>query len=171
MGLARIALALLVVALAGCKGQSAKSQADESGKEEEPAGVSVRTEPAQRRTIAATVYGMGRCEPLPRKVATLTPAVEGRVLQILANQGDWVKPGQAIVELDPTIAQSAVAEKSAARDGSQASLRLLESLPRPKSSKTPDWPSSRPKWRSRRPRRRWTGCGRCGSRTRSPRGR
>lgn len=127
----RAATVLLLMAIAGCERPGASSPADDSGKEEEPHGVSVRTEPAGRRTIAATVYGMGRCEPLPRKVATLTPAVEGHVSKILANQGDWVKPGQALVELAPALAEATVAEKSAARDGFQASLRLLESLPRP----------------------------------------
>jgi HlyD family secretion protein len=92
--------------------------------------VPVKTEPARRRDIATTVYGMGRCEPLPRKIATLTPAVEGQVAEILANQGDSVHQGQPIVQFNQTIARASVAEKSASRDGTQASLRLLESLPR-----------------------------------------
>jgi len=61
----------------------------------------------------------------------LTPAVEGHVHELLVAQGDTVKKGQPIVELDRAVAQADLAEKSATRDGLKASLTLLQSLPRP----------------------------------------
>ena len=77
------------------------------------------------------VEGLGRCEALPDHIATLTPAVEGHVHELLVAQGDPVKKGQPIVELDKAVAQADLAEKTATRDGLKASLALLKSLPRP----------------------------------------
>lgn len=93
--------------------------------------VLVRAQPAERRALAMVVYGLGKSEAQPRRIASLTSAVEGRVMQLLANQGDAVKQGQVIVELDQAVAAAALAEKQAACDGAEAALRLLESLPRP----------------------------------------
>ncbi len=72
-----------------------------------------------------------RCEAIPDHLATLTPAVEGHVHELLVEEGDTVKKGQPIVELDRTVAQADLAEKTATRDGLKASLALLKSLPRP----------------------------------------
>ena len=88
-------------------------------------------EPAQRSTLVETVEGLGRCEALPDHLATLTPAVEGHVHELLVKQGDPVKKGQPIVELDKAVARADLAEKTATRDGLKASLALLKSLPRP----------------------------------------
>jgi len=81
--------------------------------------------------LTETVEGLGRCEALPEHIATLTPAVEGHVHELLVAQGDAVKKGQPIVELDRAVAQADLAEKTASRDGLKASLALLKSLPRP----------------------------------------
>ena len=75
--------------------------------------------------------GLGRCDALPDRIATLTPAIEGHVHELLVAQGDMVKKGQPIVELDKVVAQADLAEKTATRDGLKASLVLLQSLPRP----------------------------------------
>ncbi len=80
--------------------------------------------------MTETVEGLGRCEALPNQIATLTPAVEGHVHELLVAQGDFVKKGQPIVELDKAVAQADLAEKTATRDGLKASLALLKSLPR-----------------------------------------
>ena len=99
--------------------------------ETDEAHVTVRTEPARLGTLTETVEGLGRCEALPDHIATLTPAVEGHVHELLVAQGDAVKKGQPIVELDKAVAQADLAEKTATRDGLKASLALLKSLPRP----------------------------------------
>jgi len=123
------ALALLVIA--GCGHSATGSTADDDESKKEIGRVSARTGPAERVTIAATVYGLGRCEAPPNRSASLSATVEGKVLQILATPGAPVQRGQKIVQLDPTIAQAVLAEKTAARDESMAALRILESLPRP----------------------------------------
>jgi RND family efflux transporter MFP subunit len=118
---------LLITAVAGC----GRPQADgETVPAVAVAHVVVRTERALRQTAVQTVDGLGKCEALPDKLATLTPALEGRVEKILVQVGQPVAALQAIVELDGAIARADLAEKIATRDSLIASLELLKSLPR-----------------------------------------
>jgi RND family efflux transporter MFP subunit len=118
--------------LAGCHGESPPAEAkDEHSSKGEGAHVAVHTEPARRGTLVRTVEGLGRLEAVPDKLATLTPAVEGHVHELLVKQGETVKKGQPIVELDRVVALADLAEKSATRDGLKAALGLLKALPRP----------------------------------------
>jgi RND family efflux transporter MFP subunit len=123
--------AWLLSAITGCGGPEKSTPATEDPPSTKEAHVTVRVEPARSGAVVETVEGVGRCEALPNQLATLTPAVEGHVHQLLVNQGDRVKKGQPIVELDRAVAQADLAEKSAAVDGLKASLALLKSLPRP----------------------------------------
>ncbi len=124
--------ALVALGLAGCHGggHSAEEKGEEAKKDEE-AHVSVRTEASRRGTVAQTVEALGRCEAIPEKLATLTPAVEGHVHALLVKRGETVKKGQPIVELDEEVARADLAEKTATRDGLGAALNLLKALPRP----------------------------------------
>ena len=119
--------------LAACCGCHAHSDAgsDEEGHSGAEASVTVRVVPARFDRSARIVEGLGRCEALPDHIATLTPAVEGHVHDLLVEQGEPVKKGQPIVELDKAVAQADLAEKTASRDGLVASLALLKSIPRP----------------------------------------
>ena len=129
--------ALVALGLAGCHGggRSAEEKGEEASHEEakkdEEAHISVRTEASRRGKVAQTVEALGRCEAIPEKLATLTPAVEGHVHALLVKHGETVKKGQPIVELDKTVALADLAEKTATRDGLKAALDLLKSLPRP----------------------------------------
>jgi multidrug efflux pump subunit AcrA (membrane-fusion protein) len=124
--------ALASLGLAGCQGGSPPTEAkDEHSSKGEEAHVTVQTEPARRGTLVRTVEGLGRLEAVPDKLATLTPAVEGHVHELLVKQGETVKKGQPIVELDRAVALADLAEKSATRDGLKAALELLKALPRP----------------------------------------
>ena len=119
---------LMAVFVCGCRAGAAAPKEEDAEKEQE--AIVVRTQPAQRRTIAQVVQGLGSCEALLQKTATLSPAVEGQVREILAKPGDAVKAGQPIVQFDTRIAEANFNEKKATRDGLEASLRLLKTLPR-----------------------------------------
>ncbi len=126
--------ALFALGLSGCHGGAPSTEAkdEHSAKDkDEEAHVAVKTEVARRGTLARTVEGIGRSEAVPDKLATLTPAVEGHVHALLVKQGETVKKGQPIVELDQAVALADLAEKTATRDGLKAALALLKALPRP----------------------------------------
>jgi RND family efflux transporter MFP subunit len=117
------------------KGEPAKSEAgdekkDDKEKEEVTGHVDVRCVPVRRLSFAITVDGLGRTEPLPECVGSLTATVEGHVHELLVKIGDPVKAGQPILQLDPTVAKATLAEKEANRESLVAALKLLESLPR-----------------------------------------
>jgi RND family efflux transporter MFP subunit len=121
----------LLAAMAGCAPHGGAASSDEEHSTQGAAHVTVRTELSRVGVLTETVDGLGRCEALPDHIATLTPAVEGHVHELLVSQGDAVKKGQPIVELDRAVAQADLEEKTATRDGLRASLTLLKSLPRP----------------------------------------
>jgi multidrug efflux pump subunit AcrA (membrane-fusion protein) len=104
---------------------------DEPGEEKIPGHVDVRCVTVRRLSFAITVDGLGRTEPLPECVGSLTATVEGHVHQLFVRIGDTVKANQPILQLDPTVAKATLAEKEANRDSLVAALKLLESLPRP----------------------------------------
>ncbi len=97
--------------------------------------VAVRTAPAERRDLEHTVIGIGRCEALPKKFATLTPAVAGQIAKLHKEVGERVERDEVIAELDPQIAAADLAEKSALRDTLAAALDLLVAPPRPEDRK------------------------------------
>jgi HlyD family secretion protein len=127
----RMMVGLLCVGLAGCHKESQTAEAKDEHSGEAEAHVTVRVEAARRGNIVQTVEGLGRSEAIPTRLAMLTPAVEGHVHELAAKQGDTVKKGDPIVELDQSVALADLAEKTATRDSLKAGLVLLKSLPRP----------------------------------------
>jgi RND family efflux transporter MFP subunit len=130
----RFLLSVVVAGLVGCHGLSDEKKKAESKEEgegaEKEAHVTVRVEPARRGSVVETVEGLGRSDAIPWRLATLTPAVEGHVHELVAKQGQAVKKDQPIVELDKEVALADFAEKTATRDSLKAGLVLLKSLPR-----------------------------------------
>ncbi len=116
---------VLFLPILGCRHGAAESTEGDSGQ------VVVRVVAVERREMAEHVSGLGRCEALPERLAMLTSLIDGRVDTVLIAQGETVTIGQAIVQLDTTVAQADLAEKEAARDSLVAARKLLESLPRP----------------------------------------
>jgi RND family efflux transporter MFP subunit len=123
----------MLVLIAGCGRRDAQN-ADENSTDDR--AVPVRTLPAQRRTIAETIDGLGTCEALLDKTAVIAPVIEGQVLEILIKHGEAVKAGQPIVQLNPKLAEANLQEKISTRDGLKASMRLLQSLPRTEEQKS-----------------------------------
>src|SRR3984957_162268 len=114
------------------KADDKKDEKKDAPEEEKiPGHVDVRCVTVRRLPFAITVEGLGRTEPLPECVGSLTAAVEGHVHELLVKIGDAVKLGQPILQLDPTVAKATLAEKQANKDSLVATRKLLESLPRP----------------------------------------
>ncbi len=108
-----------------------EKEAGKEGEEEVKGHVAVHCVPAQKQALSVSVSALGRTELLPENLGSLTATVEGQVHKLLVNLGDHVKAGQPVVQLDLTVAQTAVAEKKATLDSLKAALVLLESKPRP----------------------------------------
>ena len=109
--------------------------------ENEP-DVRVRVKLSQLRTIADQITGLGKCEAMPQHFASSPPP--SKVQNPSFKQpGDAVQAGDAIVDLDSTLADKNLKEKESARDSLKASLELLESLPRPEEQNSASWRSSK----------------------------
>ncbi|MFN2446815.1 MAG: efflux RND transporter periplasmic adaptor subunit [Vicinamibacterales bacterium] len=91
-------------------------------------GPSVAAETVQKRDLEAIVSASGKIEP--KKTVNISAQSMGRVTRLAVREGDRVKAGQFLLQIDPVVAASAVrrdeAAVGAARTGleqSRASLR------------------------------------------------
>ena len=115
MKLAKTLLPLVaVLALAACKKPPEKqTEADQAR--------AVRVVRIEPRAITGALSASG--DLAPREEAAVLPEVSGyRVSRVLADVGDYVKAGQTLVQLDPSLleAQIAQAEAQAAQADDQA---------------------------------------------------
>lgn len=109
-----VALSALL-ALAGCKKPPPKTTDAERAR-------AVRVVRIEPMAIAGALAASG--DLLPREEAAVAPEVTGyRVARVLVDVGDYVKQGQALVQLDPALlqAQLAQAQAQAAQAEDQAS--------------------------------------------------
>jgi multidrug efflux pump subunit AcrA (membrane-fusion protein) len=83
-------------------------------------GVAVTVEPVALRSVRRSVNVTGSL--YGRDEVSLTPKVEGRIVKIYHDVGDIVKPGEPLLDIDPTDYQLAVLE---ARRGLQLELAKL----------------------------------------------
>jgi multidrug efflux pump subunit AcrA (membrane-fusion protein) len=113
------------------KEKAVKEKDAKEGEDEVKGHVTVHCVPVQKQALSVTVNTLGRTELLPENFGSLTATVEGHVHKLLVNLGDNVKAGQPVVQLDLTVALTALAEKQATLDSLKAALVLLESRPRP----------------------------------------
>lgn len=101
-----LSLALAAVALSGCKRPPPAHAADAS----QARAVSVVR--VQSQVIEGSLTATG--DLLPREQAAVLPEVAGyRVQRVLADVGDWVKKGQALVQLDPALLEGQLAQAQA----------------------------------------------------------
>ena len=96
-----------------------------------PAKVTVAK--VERQTLTVTSFGIGTVEA--RRTYSLGPTVASRVLRVLVDQGDSVRAGQVVVELDPVdlddrLASGTLAVERAANTISAAEAQLAEAQSR-----------------------------------------
>ena len=117
---------LLIAALtvlAACSRPQGDAQAGDS--EQAPA-VPVEVVQAGPRTIAASYTGTASLEPLAE--AQVVAKTSGVALQVLVEEGQTVKAGQALVRLDPDRARLAVAQIEAQMRKLDSNYRRAEQL-------------------------------------------
>jgi RND family efflux transporter MFP subunit len=86
--------------------------------------VAVTVEPVVPRPVRRTVSVVGSL--YGRDEITITPKVEGRIVRIHKDVSDRVKPGEVLLEIDPTDYQLAVGEARRALELELAKLGLKE---------------------------------------------
>lgn len=82
--------------------------------------VDVRMDKVARRDLVAAVTASGHIEA--KKSVDVTADITGRIIQIGVHEGDLVKKGQFILQIDPTQYQAAVSQARALLSSSEASL-------------------------------------------------
>ncbi|MGY0633123.1 efflux RND transporter periplasmic adaptor subunit [Luteimonas sp. A478] len=117
---------LLIAALtvlAACSRPQGDAQA---GNSEQEQAVPVEVVEAAPRTIAASYTGTASLEPLAE--AQVVAKTSGVALQVLVEEGQAVKAGQALVRLDPDRARLAVAQIEAQMRKLESNYRRAEQL-------------------------------------------
>jgi HlyD family secretion protein len=83
-------------------------------------GATVTAETIQRRDLEAIVSASGKIEP--QKTVNISAQSMGRVTRLAVNEGDRVKAGQFLLQIDAVVAQQAVLRDEAAVAGARTAL-------------------------------------------------
>jgi HlyD family secretion protein len=83
-------------------------------------GTRVSAENIQRRDLEAIVSASGKIDP--RKTVNISAQSMGRVTRLEVNEGDRVKTGQFLLQIDPVTAESAVRRDEASVAAARTSL-------------------------------------------------
>jgi RND family efflux transporter MFP subunit len=118
---AAVAVGLAALAGVGLSARPGQARTDAAQGGERPP-VAVTVEPVVTRPVRRTVGVVGSL--YGRDEITLTPKVDGPVLQVCCDVGDVVRPGQLLLQIDPTDYQLAVDEARRALELELARLGL-----------------------------------------------
>jgi HlyD family secretion protein len=105
-------------------------------------GTEVRFENVGRRDLVAAVTASGKVQPKTK--VDVSPDITGRITRLAAHEGDLVKKGQFLLQIDPTIyeaglqraeanfasAQAALVQARASRDQAARALERAKQLKR-----------------------------------------
>lgn len=83
-------------------------------------GTTVTAETIQKRDLEAIVTASGKIEP--KKTVNISAQTMGRVTRLGVEEGDRVKAGQFLLQIDPVTAEAAVRRDVAAVAGAQTAL-------------------------------------------------
>ena len=83
-------------------------------------GATVTTETIQKRDLEAIVTASGKIQP--KKTVNISAQTPGRVTRLGVEEGDRVKAGQFLLQIDPVNAEAAVRRDVAAVAGAQTAL-------------------------------------------------
>ncbi|MDO9010662.1 MAG: efflux RND transporter periplasmic adaptor subunit [Gallionella sp.] len=88
------------------------------------APVKVTSERIQAGNLDAEVFGVGVVEA--RRSYNISPVLTGRIKSLAVDQGDWVKAGQVLIELDPIDLDEKLASSRLMAERSNYSLKVSE---------------------------------------------
>jgi len=88
------------------------------------APVKVTSERIQTGNLDAEVFGVGVVEA--RRSYNISPVLTGRIKSLMVDQGDWVKAGQVMVELEPIDLDEKLASSRLMAERSSFSLKVAE---------------------------------------------
>jgi HlyD family secretion protein len=108
-------IAIGVVLLAGLASVFAFSASKRGNK-----AVEVRIEPVQKRDLIASVTASGQVRPQTK--VDVASDVSGKITKLAVKEGQMVKRGDLLLQIDPTQAQAAVERAEAALASSKAQL-------------------------------------------------
>ena len=86
-------------------------------------GTTVTAETIQKRDLEAIVSASGKIDP--KKTVNISAQSMGRVTQLAVNEGDRVKAGQFLLQIDPVNAETAVRRDEAAVAGARTGARTV----------------------------------------------
>jgi HlyD family secretion protein len=89
-------------------------------------GTTVAAEALQKRDLEAIVSASGKIEP--KKTVNISAQGMGRVTRLAVNEGDRVKAGQFLLQIDPVNAESAVRRDEASVAAARTSLEQARVL-------------------------------------------
>ena len=127
---ATAALALLMVGMAGCS----HSASDEGSSANTPVP-EVTVAKVERARVAQGLAVSGNLAALPNRDSKVAAQVPGRVAKVMVVEGDQVKAGQTLAEVDCTLlkeqerqAEAALAQAKASAENSRLAAEREESL-------------------------------------------
>ena len=86
-------------------------------------GVTVQTETIKSRDLEAIVSASGKIQP--KRLVNITAETTGRVVNLAVNEGDRIKVGQFLLQIDPKSLRSRVDNSEASLQVASASLEQL----------------------------------------------
>jgi HlyD family secretion protein len=104
---------VLVLVLIGAAAAAAFARRGEQG-------TTVTVETIQKRDLEAIVSASGKIDP--KKTVNISAQTMGRVTRLAVKEGDRVKAGQFLLQIDPVAAEAAVRRDIASVAGAQTSL-------------------------------------------------
>jgi len=88
------------------------------------AKTAVQVSEVKRASVSATVRAPGRIQPVTQ--VKLSASVPGEVVRLAVKEGDVVRKGQFLLQLDDTQVRSRVRESQAALEAARSNLRLAQ---------------------------------------------
>ncbi len=109
-----VKIGIFVVAVAAIGGVTYASVQKNKNKATE-----VRIEGVQKRDLVSSVTASGQVRPHTK--ADLSADISGKIVKLSVKEGDWVKQGQFLLQIDPQSFEAAVQRAEAALSNSKAS--------------------------------------------------